>query len=239
MFVSSHVAARGTSKASCSKPAEMERGTGNMSVYIDRGDPAIKYRKNELARSKGFVNLESDADRIPVYVYTGFQYRVAEKYMRPEDPRVAGFMPALAAAVGAVTVPGYGQQAYNQAIVTSYACGADNIGWHSDKMRTIRERTLITDVSFGATRSFYVCVPTWEERMNKKKKMVPTEVERIEMRSGDAVILSTEANARTQHAVLKEKERVGARQSVVFRTIKRVVSRAMLEKRVNQCKYKK
>ena len=222
----------------------LERAAGNTDVYLARNDVALAYRGKPLARSKAFVNLEHDAaNLLPLYVYTGFQYRVAEKYLLPDDPRVVGFVPALAAVAGGLAAPGYAAPGpYNQAIVTNYLNESDYIGWHSDKMRSIAPHTLIVDFSLGATRTFTLCVPTFqlqEDKHGKKvKTMVPTQVESVDLHSGDALVLSTDTNARTQHAVLAQKRPVGPRQSVVFRTIQEVVSRAQVQHRIARANYR-
>ena len=98
-----------------------------------------------------------------------------------------------------------------QAIITGYFAGTDCINWHSDKMASIAPNSIIFDVSLGAERTFL---------MRNKKTGAE---ERISMRSGSAIVLTTTGNELYEHAVLPEPG-AGPRVSMVFRNIQTTIT---------------
>jgi alkylated DNA repair dioxygenase AlkB len=74
----------------------------------------------------------------------------------------------------------------NQAIVTLYESGTDGIGWHSDKMASIVDPSIILDVSLGGERR--LCIRESEDGP----------VTRIPMPHGSAVAFDTNFNKRYQ-----------------------------------------
>ena len=116
-----------------------------------------------------------------------------------------------------------GAQRADHYIVTKYKDGEENIGWHSDKKKDIAASgphgtSLITVVKIGnCARLFGVR----EAPAKGQKAKEPLFCEPLQ--PGTAVIMTTEANLMTQHAVPKV-EKAAASGSIVFRTIPTLMS---------------
>ena len=168
-------------------------------------DPAAKCRGKPLPRGKMYVNATGD-DVVCVHKFPGFQYAAIEHYKQLQD--VPWLEPVFFTLrnlhyEGAGLLNG---ATFNQAIVTLYESGTDNIGWHSDKLASIADPSVIFDISLGAERTFSI-------KSNETGKE-----ESVCMRHGSAIAFTTAFNAEYKHAVLSEP---GAkpRASVVFRHI--------------------
>jgi len=113
---------------------------------------------------------------------------------------------------------------FNHIIGTLYNDNHVNIGWHSDKIKDIKEASWIPIVSFGATRTLSIGDSAgnalWE----------------IQMEAGDLFLLGWDTNQRYKHAILPTEERCGARISLVFREIITVLTQEELEKKVKRVK---
>lgn len=170
--------------------------------YIPRDDQDALYRGHPLRRSKLYV-CDTCAGFWPVYGFPGFQYgAVVNHYQRLHDVQ---WMQPLFSAVRKTVVEGARITA-NQAIVTLYENGADQIDWHSDKMASIADPSIIFDVSLGGERTLSLRSKDGEW------------ADEIRMKHGSAVAFTTEFNKAAEHAVLAEPG-AGPRASIVFRDI--------------------
>ena len=86
----------------------------------------------------------------------------------------------------------HGGVAPNHVIVTMYEKGDHGIGWHSDKPQTLSRVSWITAVKLGASRDFGLRV---------QGSLKPFFLEKVQ--SGDAIIMTMEANVATEHSVPK------------------------------------
>ena len=186
--------------------------------FIPRSDRSALYRGHELPRSKIYV-ADTPEGSWPVYKFPGFQYRaVLEHYKRLH---AVPWLQPVFAAVRATAVSGVPIEC-NQAIVTRYESGTDCIGWHSDKMTSIADPSIVFDLSLGGERT--LCIRESEDGP----------VTRIPMPHGSAVAFDTTFNKRYQHAVLAEP---GAppRASIVFRNIATLMTDAAVRAKVRDC----
>ena len=186
-------------------------------LYIDRREKCALYRGKPLPRSKCYVSNTSSRDVVALYKFPGFQYASMLKYHHVSDPAAARFRPLFDVLANDITFNG-GAHTFTQAIATRYFNGRDNIKWHSDKMVSIAEESIIFDVSLGATRTFLM------------KDKTTGSVETVVMASGSAIAMTTACNESHQHAVLPEAN-AGARSSVVFRNINVFMGRCDVETR--------
>ena len=123
----------------------------------------------------------------------------------------------------------------NHYIVTKYANGDDNIGFHYDKPQSIAPGSLITVVKTGPhgrpfqlrDRVFLDCLPGEDEKAFKvrsdaaQSKVKPFFDEVVP--PGTAIEMTLEANLRTQQAV-PAVDHAGPSGSIVFRTVTERVS---------------
>jgi alkylated DNA repair dioxygenase AlkB len=61
----------------------------------------------------------------------------------------------------------------NQAIITRYRDGDDDIGFHSDKMASIQDPSCIVDLSLGAERTFQARLRAPRQVTRKGGKILP------------------------------------------------------------------
>jgi len=153
----------------------------------------------------------------PVYKFPGFQYRaVVNHYKYLHD---VPWLHQVFAAVRATSIAGV-PVTCNQAIVTLYQSGTDCIGWHSDKMTSIADPSIILDVSVGGERTLSI------------RKTEDGPITRIPMPHGSAVAFDTTFNKRYQHAVLAEPG-AAPRASIVFRDISTIMTEAAVRAMVS------
>ena len=201
-----------------------------------RGDRWMKYRNNELARSKAF--LVKDVENLAKYGYPGFTYPSMEYY---RACRMSGDVAPVALLVH--VLEGHCQYKYaggewtspviNHVIGTEYESGTDNIGFHSDKVKDLEPGAPTFILSVGGERELHFVDAASGHFL---KSFV--------MKSGSLFILGPQTNVATKHAlvavedeVLLDKTRVvEPRISVIGRHIRTVVSRAELERRVAKSK---
>ena len=188
--------------------------------WVSGENKALMYRGNTLKRAKIWLQ-RGDPEKVGYrrYYYTGWQWKVlpatADVAKCAEIAPIADAYDAFADKMGA--------QRANHFITTQYADGEHNIGFHSDKVRDIARSgadglSLITVVKIGD------CARTFAVRNFPAKGAKPEPpffCEPIE--AGSAIIMTLEANLKTQHAV-PEVEEAGPSGSIVFRTITKTVS---------------
>jgi 2OG-Fe(II) oxygenase superfamily len=181
-------------------------------LFLPRDASFMKYRGKPIKRSKFFINMTGDPGVLAKYSYPGFQYAAMPHYL--EDDAIPILKPLMQ------KLPELGM-VFTQAIGTLYETGQDNIGWHSDKQRDIHKNSQILDISLGSERTFLLR----NEATGMQEKVV--------MKAGSAILLSTDTNERCKHAVLPE-VRAGARISLVFRHIKTTITAKELEAKLRK-----
>eukprot|EP01111_Echinosteliopsis_oligospora_P013093 TRINITY_DN4604_c0_g2_i1.p1 TRINITY_DN4604_c0_g2~~TRINITY_DN4604_c0_g2_i1.p1 ORF type:complete len:268 (-),score=49.90 TRINITY_DN4604_c0_g2_i1:7-810(-) len=183
--------------------------------WVDRSAPEMKYRGKELKRTKFF--LVESVEAMPRYRYPGATWRSLLNYHTISSmANVSYFVEKLQEMkIDSKEVK------INHVIGTLYKDGADNIGFHADKMMDIREGSYILDLSFGAVRDFHL-----RENDQEDSKYI------IQLEPGSLFILGPETNSTMQHAVVETKEMVGPRISLVMRDIKTIVPREEVMKKI-------
>jgi alkylated DNA repair dioxygenase AlkB len=179
-----------------------------LAPWVDRADPCMLYRGNQLKRGKFFL-MAGEPGTLYKYSYPGFQWASMLHYRHWDT------VPTLKAALQGLTIRGEPAR-FNHIIGTLYTEDTDEICAHSDRMADIEAGTDIISLSFGDKREFELTA-------------AGQETGHIEVLSdGDLFVLGPQTNASMKHAVLPvAKERVlqrgGERQqpriSVVLRQI--------------------
>eukprot|EP01111_Echinosteliopsis_oligospora_P013092 TRINITY_DN4604_c0_g1_i1.p1 TRINITY_DN4604_c0_g1~~TRINITY_DN4604_c0_g1_i1.p1 ORF type:complete len:272 (-),score=58.40 TRINITY_DN4604_c0_g1_i1:51-866(-) len=183
--------------------------------WVDRSAPEMKYRGKELKRTKLF--LVESVEEMPRYRYPGATWRSLLNYHTISSmPNVSFFVEQMEE----IKIDSQ-EVKINHVIGTLYKDGADNIGFHADKMKDIREGSYILDLSFGAVRDFH-----HRENDQDDSKYI------IKLEPGSLFILGPETNSTMQHAVVETKELVGPRISLVMRDIKTIVPREEMMKKI-------
>jgi alkylated DNA repair dioxygenase AlkB len=186
--------------------------------WIDRDTNSMKYRGHPLNRTKFFLTKRKS--RVHVYNYTGFQYQSTELYECYQD------YPLVKDLVGLLekTMPRAFKR-INHVIGTYYEGASDNIGWHSDKIKSWRPTHGVAILSLGGDREFHL--------KDKSGNVTP-----FVMRHGDLFLLGWEDNKTYQHCVPKTKDElvldtkreVQPRISICFRSIEESYTRDELRK---------
>lgn len=198
--------------------------------WVSGDNRALMYRGKVLKRGKIWLQRGAPEEvGYRRYYYTGWQWRVlpatADVAKCAEVEPIADAYDAFADKIGA--------QRANHYIITKYKDGDHNIGFHSDKPNDIAASgadglSLITVVKIGdcarpfAVRNFPA---------NGAKPEPPFFLE--EVAPGSAIIMTMEANLKTQHAVPPVEE-AGPSGSIVFRTITKTVSMAETAKELRK-----
>ena len=196
-----------------------ERIVPNALQWVTGDNKALKYRGNVLKRGKIWLQRGDPAtEGYRRYFYTGWQWNVlpatSDVAGCPEVAPIADKYDEWAGKVGAKPADHY--------IVTKYKDGSHDIGYHFDKPVDIAvsqpgAASLITVVKIGE------CARPFALRMapsKGEKPKPPFYCEPVE--PGTAVIMTLEANLKTQHAVPPVDES-GPSGSIVFRTIDTVM----------------
>eukprot|EP00966_Prymnesium_polylepis_P102861 2382886-Prymnesium_polylepis.2 len=224
--------------------------------WVDGDNEALKYRGHELKRGKIWLQTgEPKEVGFRRYYYTGWQWRVLPATACVDAcPEIAPIMKRYNEWATAVA-----KSEANHTIVTKYLDESHSIGFHFDKPRDVEQGSLITVVKTGE------CGRPFELRMRMKmtagereafktmdkdekkafKKVMDTRQSKVKpffsraLEPGTAVIMTLEANLKTQHGVPELKTKVGASGSIVFRTITKCVSWENAEKKVVACQRKR
>ena len=182
---------------------------------------ALRYRGNVLKRGKMWLQRGDPAlVGHRRYGYTGWQWHIlpatADVARCAEVLPIADKYDEWAAGVGALKA--------NHYIVTKYKDGEHSIGFHFDKPADIAKsgadgKSLIVVVKIGA------CARPFEVRdLAAKGEKPPAPFFSKTLAPGTAVIMTLEANLKTQHAVPAVDGDVGPSGSIVFRSIDKVVA---------------
>ena len=199
----------------------------NTVQWVDGGNVALNYRGSELKRSKMWFQRGDPREvGYTKYYYTGWQKDIlpatSDVAACPELAPLADKYDEWAASVGYPSA--------NHYIVTRYEDGSHNIGYHFDKAQSIAPTSLITVVKTGECgRRFQLRHRVTPERApgetneNFKKRCDRAQAQEKALfdevlAPGTAVIMTLEANLRTQHGVPEVPES-GPSGSWVARTI--------------------
>ena len=220
--------------------------------WVGGDNDALKYRGNELKRGKIWLQTgEPEEVGFRRYYYTGWQWRVLPATACVDAcPEVKPIMERYNIWAALLRKP-----EANHTIVTKYLDESHSIGYHFDKPNDIEKGSLITVVKTGE------CARPFELRMRTKMTLVEEdafeamgEEERKAFKKvlndrqdkekpffskvlepGTAVIMTLEANLKTQHGVPELKTKVGPSGSIVFRTITKSVTMADTLKKLEEC----
>ena len=175
-----------------------------MHVKILKGaHAALNYRGRAVKRSKIWLQKNFDTGYIK-YGYTGWQWMVAFAQKRMEAfPLVDAMCDRLNGHMDA-------RMQFNHCIGTMYEDGADNIGFHSDKVQNWVKNSPFIAIKFGEARPFAFSSADGEVFFNEK------------LAAGTAVIVGYDANQETKHAV-PVAEFAGQSGSLVFRALETCV----------------
>lgn len=205
--------------------------TANAVQWVNGDNHALRHRGHVLKRGKMWLQRGNPALGYRKYYYTGWQWNIlpatADVQLCAEVLPLANEYDKWAARLGA--------QPANHYIVTKYKDGDHSIGFHFDKPIDIAKsgaggKSLITVVKIGS------CARPFEVRdlaAGGARPPQPFFSETLE--PGTAVVMTLEANLRTQHAV-PVADGVGSSGSIVFRTIETVVKVAQAERELRKRK---
>jgi alkylated DNA repair dioxygenase AlkB len=192
--------------------------------WVDGDNQNLMYRGNVLRRMKIWLQDGPPSDGTLIYSYTGYTYTVAPATSDwNADPQLASMCRLYNQFISAIN----GAPAANHAIVTAYVDGKCSIGMHSDKMVTLNANTIISVLKLGgASRRFcirkrIIRFPAGMAQKEKKARQdaVPMLFDE-DVASGDLIIMTSDANHKTQHGVpeLETADAVGPSGSIVWRT---------------------
>jgi len=212
---------------------------GGPSLWLDPDAPYMKYRGRILAREKFFVNLHPKNHA--KYSYSGFQYDAMPHYYS-RDYAPSSFVTKIADSMNANLRVNDEAVAFTQAIGTHYCLKNHNIGPHSDRPQDIKQRSWILDISLGGDRDFVMAERTDAEQTawlskpaNVRAGVEPyvnasgKNTDRITMKHGSAILLSTATNSRWTHEVPAPVGDWTPRASLIFREIETMMSREELD----------
>lgn len=101
---------------------------------------------------------------------------------------------------------------FNSVLINLYRDGSDYMGWHCDDERELGQQPVIASLSLGATRYFDL------RHRDYRNSGIP--VQRLELHSGDLVIMRGHTQRYWQHRVPKQKRVAAARINLSFRSVK-------------------
>ena len=194
--------------------------------WVDGDHPALKYRGNVLKRGKIWLQIDDPLTAGYLrYFYTGWQWKVLPATASVDKcPEVKPAVVKYNEWAEAVGFP-----AANHFIVTKYEDGEHNIGFHYDKPRDIAERSLITVVKMGAHGRPFALRHRKDDQQAQAAE--PPFFNKV-LEPGTAVIMTLEANLKTQHAVPVVEGECGSSGSIVFRTITKRVPADELDRQL-------
>lgn len=193
--------------------------------WVNGNNESLLYRGNEIPRGKIWLQRGApEVDGILRYGYTGWQWRVAPATANvsqsPKTLEVANLYDEWSREEGYPLA--------NHYIITKYADGSHNIGFHFDKPKDILRKSLITIVKLGkAGRPFQI------RRLGETKPFF----DRV-LAPGSALVMTLEANLKTQHAVppVNNNDLTG---SIVFRTITTLIPSTEVMRKISKTNYKR
>ena len=199
--------------------------------WVTGDHEALLYRGHELKRGKIWLQKGNPQETgFLRYLYTGWQWEILRATCAVEAcPEAAEVAARYDAWAEQRKMPGA-----NHYIVTMYRTAQHGIGWHYDKPRSILPRSLITVVKLGAHgRPFQL---RWRRDKAAQAKEPPF-FDQV-LIPGTAVIMTVEANLKTQHAV-PEVDEAGPSGSIVLRNITDIVPREEYARRLGSARANK
>jgi hypothetical protein len=197
--------------------------------WVDGTHSALKYRGNDLKRSKVWFQADDPHEEgFTKYYYTGWQNRVlpATFHYRKCAPLVPVWDLYQSFCAANNILPA------NHGIVTRYVDGSHGIGAHFDKPNsiapstpgggaTIAQRSMITVVKLGPCARRFLVLDRETDATIFDKTVEP----------GTAIMMTLEANLQTKHAV-PVVEDCGLSGSIVLRSITDRIAWAGLESKL-------
>ena len=96
----------------------------------------------------------------------------------------------------------------NACLANYYRDGQDKVGWHADDEANLGKLPTIASISLGSSRTFQI-------RDNSTKK-----IKSILLKHGSLVLMKSSFQEEYQHQIPQEKQVLGSRINLTFRTIK-------------------
>ena len=184
----------------------------------------LKYRGNGLKRSKQWFQTE-ELDKLLIYLYTGFQYGVAHAQRHYSVVSVVEQMIDSLNKLFELNM--------NHAIFTLYRDGADCIGTHQDKVKTIGQEPndFIIVVKLGKEgRPF-----TLSNLKKEGEKAFPEPFFEKIVEPGSLIVMSSYDNEKNVAHGVPAVEVCGQTSSVVCRNIKNKMTNEEFEKQNAKC----
>jgi hypothetical protein len=197
--------------------------------FVDGDNEALHYRGNPISRRKIWLQDGDPNEGVRVYSYTGWQAPVSFATSDwNNDEELGGICKRMNDFLdGTDFAPS------NHAIITAYDDNTCGIGFHYDKTHSLDPRGLISVVKLGAARCFEVRkrLPppkadvadgerTKADHAKAQEAVEPFFSETLQ--AGTLVLMTTEANLATQHAVPAMPAPTELSGSIVFRSVSRV-----------------
>ena len=107
------------------------------------------------------------------------------------------------------TVEKLSAASFNSVLLNLYRDGGGGMGWHSDDEAELGSEPVIASLSLGATRDF--CLREKKQRSQRLK---------LELGSGDLLIMAGQLQVNWQHQVPKTRRAVGERINLTFRHVR-------------------
>jgi len=184
----------------------------------------LQYRGNDLNRRKIWIQDGPTDEEMLIYSYTGWNNCIAFATSNWNDDSALTSLCQRHNSVNAAS----GLPASNHGIVTAYDSEADNIGFHTDKHRSLAPDAGIFVVKMGAVGRRFA-IRTLASASMKQLDVTPFFDEVLV--PGTLIFMTAGANQLTQHAVPVESAPIGLSGSIVWRTITDRRSVASLSKK--------
>ena len=196
------------------------------SQWVLGANKDLKYRGHELKRRKIWAQDGPVEDGVRIYNYTGFTYPVAQATSDWNDVKV---LANASRKMNEILAEAEGPR-MNHLIVTAYNDGSHNIGFHSDKVKSLEPDSWIAVVKLGpAERRFAVRARAKEGEDQEKTEVLFNEM----VSPGTLLLMNWSANLNTQHGVpVMESEPVGLSGSIVWRSVKTLLSQQELQRKI-------
>ena len=206
--------------------------------WVDGDNENLMYRGNVLRRMKIWLQDGPPKDGTLIYSYTGYTYAVAPATSDwNADPELAAMCQMYNQFISMIP----GAPDANHAIVTAYVDGKCSIGMHSDKTHSLHDDTIIAVLKLGgSSRRFCIRerVINYPAGMGQVEKAALQGAKPMlfdeDVASGDLIIMTAEANHKTQHGVpeLETADAVGLSGSIVWRTAVKMLTPEELAKKI-------
>jgi hypothetical protein len=166
--------------------------------YTSRDAPEMKSVGHTMHRDEIF--LVDSTELMPIYQYTGFQWKATEHYQSIEAFEDIKHVVDEFDKVG---------MHFNHVTCTRYLDGSDSIGFHSDKTEYFTPNTAIVILSLGAPRTF--CL----------EHKVSGATTTLTLKHGDLFQLGWETNMHYKHSFVEDSSCTAVAISIILRDIDR------------------